>query len=183
MVLYVGILEERRRPALILELATLHPQFAFVIAGTVPQLDMLEEEKRNRQLVNLHLLGQVLQESLPDLYRTGNITLLPSDDEIYGMAVLEPMYFGTPVIASRTAGPESIIDDQIDGWLIDDPETANWQAALTHALTCQTTLNNISEAAARKIGIKLTWQSIARQYAEFVLNDAHSNKSNAGVSH
>lgn len=183
MVLYVGILEERRRPDLILELATLNPQFAFAIAGTGPQLEMLEKEKRNRQLDNLHLLGQVPQESLPDLYRTGNITLLPSDYEIYGMAVLESMYFGTPVIASRTAGPESIIDHEENGWLIDGPETANWQAALTHALTCPTTLNSISEAAARKIGTKLTWQSIACQYAELVLNNAHSNKSNAGVSH
>ena len=183
VILYVGILEERRNPDLILELATRNPEFAFVIAGTGPKFDSIQQERRNRQLTNFHLLGQIAQDSLPDLYRCSNLSLLPSNYEIYGMTVLESMYFGTPVIASRTAGPESIIDDQINGWLIDGPETANWQAVLTNALTCPTTLNSISEAAAVKISTKLTWQSIARQYADLVLNNTRSNKSNGSASY
>ena len=165
MVLYVGVLEERRNPDLILELAARNPEFMFVIAGTGPAEQKTREECDRRQLKNLQLLGQVPQNTLPDLYRNSDLSLLPSDYEIYGMTVLESMYFGTPVMASRTAGPESIIDHDRNGWLIDSMSVDDWNQTLLQVTGSPTTLTDVAKAAEKKIHEKLTWKAIAEDYS------------------
>ena len=73
----------------------------FVIAGTGPTTENKRGGDR-RQLKNLQLLGQVPQNTLPDLYRDSDLSLLPSDYEIYGMTVLESMHFGTLMAAGSS---------------------------------------------------------------------------------
>ena len=168
MILYVGVLEERRNPALILELATRNPEFAFVIAGTGPEFDSIQQKVRERQLNNLHLLGQITQDSLPDLYRCSDLSLLPSTYEIYGMTVLESMYFGVPVLASNAAGPESIIDHEENGWLIDCMSVDKWHNSLARITSSQAFLAEIGEKAKHKINDKLTWHAIAGYYTKLI---------------
>lgn len=168
LILYVGVLEERRNPTLILELAVRNPEFAFVIAGTGPQFDSIQQKVRERQLANLHLLGQITQESLPELYRCSDLSLLPSNYEIYGMTVLESMYFGVPVLASKTAGPESIIDHEENGWLVDCMTVDKWHNTLARITTSQGFLEDIGKKAKHKINNKLTWHAIAGSYIELI---------------
>ncbi len=168
LILYVGVLEERRNPALILELANRNPEFAFVIAGTGPQFNSIQQKVRERQLKNLSLLGQIAQDSLPDLYRCSDLSLLPSTYEIYGMTVLESMYFGVPVLASKTAGPESIIDHEENGWLIDCMTVDKWHETLATVTTCRASLADMGKKAKYKINNKLTWDAIAGYYKELI---------------
>lgn len=65
------------------------------------------------------------QEALAKLYRDASAFVLASDEEGFGMVIIEAMSSGVPVIATRCGGPEGIVTDGEDGFLVnrDDAET------------------------------------------------------------
>lgn len=67
---------------------------------------------------------------LVKLYQGAAIFALPSDEEGLGVVVLEAMACGVPVVSTRSGGPDGIISNGDDGYLVplDNP------AAMTEAL-------------------------------------------------
>jgi glycosyltransferase involved in cell wall biosynthesis len=57
-------------------------------------------------------------DALVNLYRGACVFVLPSDEEGFGMVVIEAMACGTPVVATRSGGPDGIITDGWDGYLV-----------------------------------------------------------------
>lgn len=76
------------------------------------------------QVVELGLQSRVKHvtrpktEELVDLYQQAVAFALPSDEEGLGVVVLEAMACGTPVVATRCGGPDGIITDGTDGFLV-----------------------------------------------------------------
>jgi glycosyltransferase involved in cell wall biosynthesis len=58
------------------------------------------------------------QGELLRLYQHATTLALPSDEEGFGMVVIEAMACGVPVVATRCGGPEGIITDGDDGFLV-----------------------------------------------------------------
>lgn len=63
----------------------------------------------------------------------GDIFVLPSLDEPFGIAVLEMMALGKPIIATRTKGPVEILDDDM-AYLVDPGNESALAGALVLAL-------------------------------------------------
>ena len=74
----------------------------------------------------VHLIGTISQKHLPALYRAAHVFLLPSTYEIYGMVMLEAMYFGVPVISTASAGAKVIIQQDVTGYILDTFDTSLW---------------------------------------------------------
>ena len=95
------------------------PETRFVIAG-----DGSEKEKLFALLERHHLrektilTGHVSRDRLPDLYKCGDVFLLTSSHEAFGMVVVESLLSKTPVISTATGGPKEIISDGVTGRLI-----------------------------------------------------------------
>jgi len=60
----------------------------------------------------------VSRDALVDLYQNALCLALSSDEEGLGMVILEAMACGVPVVATRCGGPEGIITDGVDGYLV-----------------------------------------------------------------
>ena len=74
------------------------------------------EEKGLSQSVKL--LGQV--NNMSEFYSGLDIFVLPSTQpEPFGLVVIEAMNFGLPVIATNHGGPVEIIEEGVDGYLVD----------------------------------------------------------------
>lgn len=58
------------------------------------------------------------QSALIRLYQQAAVFALPSDEEGFGMVVIEAMGCGIPVVATRCGGPDGIIADGEDGFLV-----------------------------------------------------------------
>jgi len=65
---------------------------------------------------NIHWLG--FREDVADILRQADIFLLPSVSEGFSIATVEAMMAGVPVIATRSGGPEEIIEDGVTGCLV-----------------------------------------------------------------
>jgi D-inositol-3-phosphate glycosyltransferase len=66
----------------------------------------------------LDFRGPQPQLALPDYYRAADLCLVPSYHESFGMAALEAMACGAPVVASRVGGLATTIQDGVTGVLV-----------------------------------------------------------------
>lgn len=96
----------------------------FQIAGDIYRGEdhILNELKRYISEKNLNdkveLLGQI--ENMGKFYNDIDIFVLPSiQPEPFGLVIIEAMANGLPVVATNHGGPIEIIDDNLNGYLVD----------------------------------------------------------------
>lgn len=170
-VLYIGKIEKRRKPdflsELILELCRLKKDFKACIVGDGP-----EKENFIKKIKGLIASGQVTylpkveNKNLANIYRKSKMLLNPTTYEIFGMAILEAMYFGVPIIASAEAGPKEIITNEIDGILIDGFELGAWKNAVIHLVNNEQSRREMGRCAMDKIRRKFLWEDNALRFRE-----------------
>lgn len=64
-------------------------------------------------------LGQLSREEVLDTMINSQVYVLASGYETFGVVLIESMALGKPVIATRCGGPESIVNDGVNGLLVD----------------------------------------------------------------
>jgi len=103
------------------------------------------------------------REALITLYQHAAAFALPSDEEGLGVVLLEAMGCGIPVVSTRSGGPDGIISDGTDGFLVplDDAPALSDRLA---RLCSDEELNRSMGLAARG--------TVERRYAEEVAGEA-----------
>jgi glycosyltransferase involved in cell wall biosynthesis len=79
----------------------------------------LEEQMRRRahDHANIHFLPFQNQSAMPAVYRLGDVFLLPSRSETWGLALNEAMASGRAVVAgSRVGATRDLIRHRVNGW-------------------------------------------------------------------
>lgn len=93
-------------------------------------------------------------------YRMSDVMVNLNRVEIFGMAILEAMYYECPVAARRAPGPEYILTDKKDGFLCDNSEEI---IAETARLCAEPEYRRQITAQAKKRIMKdFIWQSTAQ---------------------
>ena len=87
--------------------------------------DHAQEQRRLEQLADdldigdrVDFLGSLPHEMLPQYYRAADVCVVPSYYESFGLVALEAMACGTPVVASRVPGLQTIVRDNSSGYLV-----------------------------------------------------------------
>jgi D-inositol-3-phosphate glycosyltransferase len=83
---------------------------------------------------------QPTRVELVSLYQNASAFALPSDEEGLGVVLLEAMACGVPVVSTRSGGPEGIITDGEDGYLVAREDAASLADRLSR-LCIDTALN------------------------------------------
>jgi glycosyltransferase involved in cell wall biosynthesis len=101
------------------------------------------------------------------LLSVADLFLLPSQQESFGLAALEAMACGVPVIASRVGGLPEVIDDGVDGYL-KDPEDLQGMAEQALTVLGDAKLHErLAAAARRKVEEKFSADRVVPQYEAF----------------
>ncbi|MEB3220688.1 MAG: glycosyltransferase family 4 protein [Candidatus Sericytochromatia bacterium] len=69
-----------------------------------------------------------------DIYPATDVFVLPSRAEGYGMAAVEAMGFGLPVIATRISALQELVEDEVTGLLVPPDDPAQLAAAMARLL-------------------------------------------------
>jgi glycosyltransferase involved in cell wall biosynthesis len=77
-------------------------------------------------------LGQ--RADLPELLRALDVLILPSWEEPFGIAVIEGMAMGLPVVATNTGGPSDVITHGVDGLLLPPARPDLWAVEIERLL-------------------------------------------------
>lgn len=104
-------------------------------------------------------------EVLRKLYQEAICLALPSDEEGFGLVVVEAMACGVPVVATRCGGPEEIISNGSDGYLVPLDDS---QALATHLrMLCGESLNlRMGEEARRTALSRFSTDVTFQRYAD-----------------
>jgi glycosyltransferase involved in cell wall biosynthesis len=92
-------------------------RFLALIAGAGPFAAAYAAEVRERRIEpEVRFLGY--RHDVADLMAISDAVVLPSVAEAFGLVLVEALYLGTPVIATRVGGIPEIVADGIDGMLV-----------------------------------------------------------------
>lgn len=96
--------------------------------------DELKQHARDRGVAdNVHWLG--FREDIPELLALTDVVVLPSENEPFGMVLVEAMAAGKPVIATRAAGPLEIVAEEETGLLVEIGEVERLAGAIMELLS------------------------------------------------
>ena len=139
-----------------------HPTARLVIVGGPSGRHGCEEVMRVKGLVDAHGITDRVQFVTPQphhllstYYRAADVVLVPSRSESFGLVALEAAACGTPVIAARVGGLQTIVDHDVTGVLVDGRDGDVWASSLRRLLCDPLAAAAMGEAAA--------WRS--RRYA------------------
>jgi D-inositol-3-phosphate glycosyltransferase len=155
VVLYVGRLEPNKGVPLLLGAACRvlaeAPDANLVLAGgNHPTLPPQELERLLSQVPHrdrIHVLGHVPWRDLFAWYRRAAVCVLPSYYETFGLSALEPMAFGTPVIAAAAGGLPEIVEHGVSGLLIPPGDENALAHAVARVLSDESLRRRLSQGA------------------------------------
>lgn len=102
----------------------------------------------------------IKQEDISCYYRVADIFILPSNYEVFGMVLLESMYFGLPVVTSFNGGSIELIKNGYNGYIVNNFNVDEWVNIITNILTNDTIKKEIGKAAQRTILENFLWDKI-----------------------
>jgi N-acetyl-alpha-D-glucosaminyl L-malate synthase BshA len=118
-----------------------------LLVGDGPELDPIYQEARRLGIGDLvYSLGA--QEEVVPLLSIGDLFLLPSTEESFGLSALEAMACEMPVVASGIGGIPEVIEHGVSGFL-HPPDEVDGMADSAMALLTDPTLHRQTAAAAR----------------------------------
>lgn len=121
----VGELHPRKNQEVVIRaLGFLHDkQIKYVICGKGERLNRLQRlAKENGTSDQIYFLGY--RKDVLDIYGQADLFVFPSKREGLGLAGLEAMYYGLPMVTSNTSGPRDYMENGKTGFMCcpDDAE-------------------------------------------------------------
>jgi D-inositol-3-phosphate glycosyltransferase len=104
--------------------------------------------------------GAQPQDRLPLYYAAADVVAMPSHYESFGMAALEALACGRPVVATNAGGPAFIVEDGVSG-LLTSPDNAVMLANHLERLLQNDATRASMGAAARERALRFGWEHVA----------------------
>jgi glycosyltransferase involved in cell wall biosynthesis len=125
VVLYAGKIEPVKNVSFIIRLAkTLdHAGISFLIVGNGPMEDQIKQEAVYCN--NVYFMNFQNQSVMPVVYRMGQVFLLSSFSETWGLALNEAMACGRPVMASYKCGAAADLVNEKTGLVFNADDTTD----------------------------------------------------------
>ncbi len=171
--LYVGKIEERRSSLFLLEvfrnLKSRGAAVELIVIGTGEKNYTKAFLKAAEDLIaegDMKYYAEAAQGELAEVYKNCDIFLFPSHYEIFGMVLLEAMYFGLPVVSSQNGGSSVLIRDGENGRIVKDFQAKSWAAVIEELLQDREKLKLIKENAKKTVREGFLWSCLAGKFME-----------------
>lgn len=126
------------------------PEVELVIAGDGPDRTRLEHVARDQGIAaRVHFIGWVPHTEMDSCYRAADVFVSASVTETQGLALLEAMAAGAPVVAARGPGVVDLIETETDGLLV-APAAEPFAAAVERILADPELGRQLGAAARRR---------------------------------
>jgi len=141
------------------ELIQSHKDMIFLFAGK-GNLPYFENLVRNFRIPkeNYRFLGHINYDQLVEYYSISDIFILPSFHENMPTSLLEAMACKLPSIATNVGGIPEIIQNGINGFIINPNDTKELIDKIEYIFDNQDEINKIGTKARKQIEEKFTWE-------------------------
>lgn len=168
VILSVGSISRRKGHLLLLQafdqVCKEVPNAKLVIAGVLAEQDYYNELQayiqQSPNKANISLLVNLPQEELYELYQHAHIFALHSQEESQGIALVEAMATGLPVVATNVGGIPYVVDDERNGLLSNYNDNNEFSNHLIHLLKNHQFCIALSKNAEKEVN-RYVWANIA----------------------
>jgi len=173
VLLYVGRVEPLKGLELLVHTAaqmeTCQDVKVLVVGGADSgdqEIGRLQDLARDLEVEDvIDFVGRVDQEDLPLYYSAADVCVLPSYYESFGLAALESMACGTPVVATRVGGLSTVVHHGHTGYL------KSWRCpeAFANSLEMIISSEGLQDSmgkAARRRAEGMSWERVAAGIAD-----------------
>lgn len=172
-ILFVGRLTEVKGIVYLCEAAKhLHDSgysFKLIIVGEGPLRNHITRYiKLNNLQGKIILTGWIDVSELPQYYSIASVVVGPSLSEAQGIAFLEALSSGVPVLASDVGGVPDIIIDGLNGFLLRPKSSQDIYEKIEMLINHPKTLKRMSQYAAKSVSEAYSWDIVAQKYSRVV---------------
>lgn len=137
-----------------------------LLVGDGPDYTKCEDLARKYNITDkVYFLGK--QNAVAELIAISDVLLLPSQTESFGLAALEAMACGVPVVCSNVGGLPEVVQNGISGLLVEPGKILLFVSALEEILTNPNFYKILSQNALDIVNQKFRSDIITKQYEEY----------------
>ncbi|MBO7438299.1 MAG: glycosyltransferase family 4 protein [Bacteroidales bacterium] len=181
--LYIGAIEPRRNTLFLLDILKKliedGEDVKLLLIGKYSNEDYQKLLTKHITSLNLkeHIfyIPRVEQKYLGYVYNNSDIFLLPTIYDIYGMVLLEAMYFGIPTLTTINGGSNMLINDGLNGFVFKDFDVNKWIYVIKNLIHDKQKSSSIRIEASKTIRKHFTWDVLADKFIE-AYKDKLNNK-------
>lgn len=172
VLLYVGRLNDKAKNITFLieileEILKVNSNYKLLLVGKCDTETIefyLDYAKQKGIKDNIIHINGIPQTYLKEIYDVSDIFVLPSKYEIFGMVIMESMYFKTPIITTINGGSTTIIDNKKDGLIMDEFDSKVWKDNIINTLENEVIYKKIVESGYKKIVNNFTWDELSGKF-------------------
>ncbi|MFC4708932.1 glycosyltransferase [Paraburkholderia caffeinitolerans] len=176
MFLSLGVLRYYKGLHTLIEAAR-HVDADFVIAGSGPEMERLQELKTRVGAANVIFAGQVDDEEKRVLLSCCRGLVLSSHlrSEAFGMVLVEAAMYGKPMVSCEIGtGTSFVNEDGVTGWVV-PPEAPDALAAAIETLACDDAQADAMGRAARaRYELLFSGEALGRAYSQLYRDVMHT---------
>lgn len=159
VLLFIGRLIDEKQPIRMIdilpEVRKKDQSYKLLMVGTGELKSAVEDRIEELDLSKcIQTIDRIPNSDIWELYCLAEAFVNLNQQEIFGMAILEAMYYGCKVIAWKAPGPNLIIENGVSGWLVENNEGI---------ITAVENTIDISDAAHKRIVENFIWENSAKK--------------------
>ena len=165
--LYVGKIEERRNSLFLLdvfgELCKERNDIHCIVVGNGEEEYLsafLEKAKPLLQSGRMEYCKSLPQTDIAELYQNAQLMIFPTNYDIFGMVVLEALYYNLPVVSSFNGAADMLIQDDVNGKIVNNFDVKDWRKAIDTVLKTEN-YQKIKKNLESVPSTRYTWDGVA----------------------
>ncbi len=137
-----------------------------MLVGEGPDTVLTRRQIKKKNLEDkVFFLGN--QNRVEAVLPCADLFLIPSEEESFGLAALEALACGVPVIGTTKTGLVEVVDDYVNGFLLPVGETTSMARAALSLLNSKRRLDEFKKKAAENALEKFNSEKIVSQYEKY----------------
>lgn len=172
--LYIGVIEPRRNSFFLLDLVyNLKKRglnFILIMIGRYKDKDYKRafENKIHEYRIeeNILYIPRMEQKYIGQVYKMSDMFIFPTMYDIYGMVLLESMFFSIPTISTLNGGSDMMIEDGENGYVMCDFDVNKWADKVIELAENSELRANIGKEAHETIVNGFTWEKLVPKFID-----------------
>ncbi len=161
-ILFVGVDWERKGGPELAEafkkVLQVYPESRLTIVGASPEL----------HIKNCEIIGRVPLSEVSKFYKNASLFCLPTKVEPFGIAFIEAMSYGLPIIATRIGGVPDFVFPGKNGLLVDSGDVEALSLALMDLLKDANKRKDYGHASLEIVQDRYSWEKVGQRLKEHI---------------
>ena len=161
-ILFVGVDWERKGGSDLAEafarVRRRHPDATLTIVGCAPELDQ----------PGCRVVGRCSVDEIHRYYQRADVFCLPTRREPFGVAFVEALHHGLPVVATRIGAVPDLVHHGVNGFVVEVADVDGLALHLERLLGDAALRHRMGAEGQRRARDRYTWNAVARRITETV---------------